>query len=118
MLARVSSAFCFSAGILFGVAASAREIFGVGFGFPNPVISLEFVNVPIAVSLALIFFAAGAVIGRRSPAGATETTIDRSFPRPLADELTRGHSAHVSEDRVRADRTAEKFRKDIGGGAR
>lgn len=117
MLARATSVLCFGAGLACGAAALARDIFGWGIGYPKPFISLEFVNIPVAVTLALVLFAAGAVIGRRSPA-VIQNSADQSLPSPKPEELTRGHAPHVGENRVGADRAPEKIRDDIGRGSR
>ncbi len=116
-VARAASTMCFVAGLASGAAALARYVFGWGIGFPNPIISLEFVNIPVAVTLALVFFAAGALIGRRTPLIVPDAT-DRARLAWKAEELPPRHSAHVAEDRVRADRPPEKLRDHVGRGPR
>lgn len=68
------SGVCFALGAVWGLAAALKLTFGIAVSFPLlPPFDLEHINVAKSAIVALILFAAGAVLGKRR-----EVQSDRS----------------------------------------
>jgi hypothetical protein len=67
-LRAILSGTCFGIGTVWAVAAALKMIFGVAITLPIlPPLALERVDVARSLVIALVWFAAGAVVGRYAP---------------------------------------------------
>lgn len=80
MILRALSLLSFFLGLAFLGVAAARELFGVAFGPPShPYLSLVLVNIPATLILALIFFAIGAILGRKTVQPGAQREAERMW---------------------------------------